>query len=120
MVLTSSLLGHGGQQQPLRDAWFSVGLMDKAAFLNLLANSALHLSSMRKGGLPTDETTVAVKYHMEAVSIVSKRLEVSVSKGQSLDVSDETIGAVSGLICNAVSRHPPPRCFERLLVLPMY
>lgn len=61
---------------------------------------------MRKGGLPADETTAAVRYQTEAVSILSKRLRDSVAKGQSLDVSDGTIGAVSGLICNAVSRYP--------------
>lgn len=93
-----------GQQRPVRDAWFSVGLTDKAAFLTILSNSALHLSSKRKGGLLADETTAAVKYQTEAVSLISRRLEdIAAAKNKRRDISDETIGAVSGLVCNAVS-----------------
>lgn len=81
-----------------------MGLADKAAFLAVLSNSALHLSSMRKGGLAADETAAAVRYQTEAVSIISRRLENHSAQGdESLDLSDENIGAVSGLLCNAVS-----------------
>lgn len=92
------------QQRPVRDAWFSVGLSDKAAFLAVLSNSALHLSSMRKGGLPADETAAALTFQTEAVSIINQRLAQSAAKNEiMIGASDGTIGAASGLICNAVS-----------------
>lgn len=91
----------GGQQRALRDAWFSVGLSDEAAFLTVLSNSALHLNSMQNGGAPADETGAAVKYQTEAVAIINKRLADGAAEGQAC-VSDETIGAITGLVCNAV------------------
>lgn len=87
------------QQKPLRDAWFSVGLTDRAAFLLVLSNSALHLNSIGEGGLKADDawTATAIRYQTEAVAIINQRLSTDLS-----DTLDATIGTVSGLVCNAV------------------
>lgn len=77
-------------------------MTDEAAFMTVLSNSALHMSSMQKGGGRTaEETAVAVKYQTAAVAIVSQRLKTSSSPG-SAHIWDAMIGAVSGLVCNAV------------------
>lgn len=90
-----------GQQRPLRDAWFSVGMADKAAFMAVLSNSALHINSSQRGGQIAEETAAAVKYQTEAVSIVNERLKTT-SLQNNHELLDATIGAVSGLVCNAV------------------
>lgn len=90
-----------GQQRPLRDAWFSVGMTDKAAFMTVLSNSALHVDSIRRGGRTAEESGAAVKYQTEAVGIISQRLKTA-SPQDDVDGWDATIGAVSGLVCNAV------------------
>lgn len=90
-----------GQQRPLRDAWFSVGLADKAAFMAVLSNSVLHLDSKRKGGRPAEDTAAAVMYQTEAVTMINQQLNSYTFEGE-IQVSEATIGAVSGLGCNAV------------------
>lgn len=99
-----SVFQDDGQQRPLRDAWFSVGMTDKAAFMAVLSNSALHINSSQRGGQIAEETAAAVKYQTEAVAIVNKRLQ-NWSLQQNVELWDATIGAVSGLVCNAV-RYP--------------
>lgn len=96
-----SVFQDDGQQRPLRDAWFSVGMADKAAFMAVLSNSALHMNSSERGGQLAEETAAAIKYQTEAVAIVNERLK-TVSVQNNVELWDATIGAVSGLVCNAV------------------
>lgn len=80
-------------------------MADKAAFMAVLSNSALHINSSQRGGQVAEETAAAVKYQTEAVAIVNERLK-TVSVQDNVDLWDATIGAVSGLVCNAVCETP--------------
>ncbi|KAH8898164.1 hypothetical protein GQ53DRAFT_837144 [Thozetella sp. PMI_491] len=83
-----------GQQKPLRDAWFTVGLEDEAAFLQVLANSALHLDSILHDGRLAHETSDSMKYHARALESVQRRI----SDG---GTSDGLLGSVTGFMCHA-------------------
>jgi hypothetical protein len=85
------------QQRPLRDAWFTVGLEDEAAFLQVLANSALYLDSMRNNGRIAKETSDSMRYHARALVSVQERMKMGDGA-----VSDGLIGAVTGFMCHAV------------------
>lgn len=100
----------------MRDAWFTVGLADKAAFMAVLSNSALHCSSRHKGGRLAEDTAAAVRYQTEAVSIINQRLISAVLENE-VGVSEQTIGAVAGLVCNAVGRSEFPRPMAHWLIV---
>src|ERR1700712_2451072 len=88
-------------QRPVRDAWFTVGLRDEATFDAVLANSAVHLDGMQKGGLsPPVETPHSMHYQTLAISKIRQQLIENTSY-----VPDEIIGCVTGLICYDVSSH---------------
>lgn len=78
-------------------------MTDEAAFMAVLSNSALYLSSKQRGGAKLAEaTTAAVRYQTAAVASVNQRLRTILSQN-SVENIDAVIGAVTGLICNAVS-----------------
>jgi hypothetical protein len=92
----------GGQQRPLRDAWFTIGLSDYAAFCQVVANSALHLdSAVHRNGRAAMETPDSMRYHAEALKSIQKRLDDPVAA-----TSDGVIGAVSSFLCHAVRDIP--------------
>ncbi|KAJ4391686.1 hypothetical protein N0V93_005306 [Gnomoniopsis smithogilvyi] len=99
--LIANIFSNGSQQQPLRDAWFSIGMTDEAAFMAVLSNSALHMDSRQYGGTKVaGETTTAVIYQTAAVALVNERL-TTITQQDSIENLDAVIGAVSGLVCNA-------------------
>ncbi len=61
-----------GNFRPFRDCWFPIGMLDAAAFHQILSNSALHLGSLKTEGTP--ETLESIKYHSEAVKSVQERI----------------------------------------------
>lgn len=67
----------------------------------VLSNSVLHLNSRQKDGRPAEDTAVAVMYQTEAVAMVNQELN-SLSFEGDVQVSEAIIGAVAGLVCNAV------------------
>lgn len=91
-----------GQQRPLRDAWFTVGIQDEAAFYTVLSNSALHLDSMQNGGKRASETTLSTQYYSRAIKSIMKRFHNLSDPG----VLDGLIGAITGCMAHAVSLYP--------------
>ncbi|KAK9489184.1 hypothetical protein V1508DRAFT_428769 [Lipomyces doorenjongii] len=85
-----------GQQRPLRDAWFTVGLQDEATFSQVLANSALHMEIMRRGRDGVRETPDSILYYNWAIASIRRRF--GMAKRETLDY---TIGTVTGMLAHA-------------------
>jgi hypothetical protein len=85
-----------GSQRPFRDAWFAVGLTDKAAFMQVLSNSALHFDTLRNGRKP-QETQLSLYYQLRTVRSLNKRRQ-----DEDRFLSNGSIGAVSMLMCHDV------------------
>ncbi|KAK9318743.1 hypothetical protein V1517DRAFT_342400 [Lipomyces orientalis] len=85
-----------GQQRPLRDAWFTVGLQDEATFSQVLANSALHMEIMRRGRDRVRETPDSILYYTRAIASIRRRF--GMAKRETLDY---TIGTVTGMLAHA-------------------
>jgi len=69
-----------------------VGLMDPAAFHQVLANSALNMSLLRNID-KAPESCEAISHHTYAINLVNKRLS-----DPSFATSDELIGAITAII----------------------
>lgn len=89
-----------GSQRPLRDAWFTVGLQDEAAFTQILSNSALHLEIMLQGGKVVGETPDSTRYYTKAIASIRRRVDTATP-----ETLIGIIGAVTGMMAHAVSQH---------------
>jgi hypothetical protein len=81
----------------MRDAWFTVGLQDEAAFTQILSNSALHLEMLRKGGKIVGETPDSTRYYTKAITSIRRRVD-----GATPETLNGIIGAVTGMMAHAV------------------
>jgi hypothetical protein len=79
--------------KPFREEWFPVGMMDPAAFHQVLANSALSLSHLHAGERPP-ESFESISHHSLAMKLVNSRMSDS-----TFVKSDGLIGAVFAFCC---------------------
>ena len=86
-----------GNTPPFRDAWLPVGMMDPAAFHQVLSNAAMNLASLRASG-NVPETLESLRHHARAVQLVNTRIS-----NRSFATTDGLIGAVIGFACYSVS-----------------
>jgi len=77
---------------PFRDACLPVGMMDPAAFHQVLSNALLNISCRRADISP--ETNDCMKHHALAVKSVNERIT-----DPKLSISDGFIGAIIGFAC---------------------
>ncbi|KAE9373391.1 hypothetical protein N431DRAFT_337270 [Stipitochalara longipes BDJ] len=82
-----------GKLAPLTDAWFHVGMLDAAAFHQLLSGSASYFSRIRSLSLETD-TKESIAHHAHAIQIVNRNL----AKAETA-TSDGMVGAIIGFAC---------------------
>ncbi|KAF2816217.1 uncharacterized protein BDZ99DRAFT_131374 [Mytilinidion resinicola] len=88
--------GKGSAQRALRNAWYSVGLFDFAAFHLVLSNSALAIQMLRNGlKFVNNEDSEVLKHHVIATRSINARLASPDHR-----TSDGVIGAVAGLVCH--------------------
>lgn len=88
-----------GNTPPFRDAWLPVGMMDAAAFHQVLSNAALNIACLQANELPP-ETHEAMMHHNKAVQMVMRKMSTLQTS-----TSDGVIGAIIGFACYAV--RPP-------------
>jgi len=77
---------------PFRDACLPVGMMDPAAFHQVLSNALLNISCRRSENSP--ETNDCIKHHALAVKSVNERIT-----DPNFTISDGFIGAIIGFAC---------------------
>ncbi|KAE9372193.1 hypothetical protein N431DRAFT_375200 [Stipitochalara longipes BDJ] len=77
---------------PFRDACLPVGMMDPAAFHQVLSNALLNISCRRTETSP--ETNDCIKHHALAVKSVNERIT-----DPNFTISDGFIGAIIGFAC---------------------
>ncbi|KUJ08478.1 uncharacterized protein LY89DRAFT_724952 [Mollisia scopiformis] len=78
---------------PFRDACLPVGMLDEAAFHQVLSNALLNIASRRPTGAQT-ETYDAMNHHALAINSINERI-----KDVKTATSDGFIGAVAGFMC---------------------
>lgn len=84
-------------QRPLRNAWFTVGLSDEAAFFQVMSNSALHLYALQNPTKEAEATALSTRYQQRTLRSIQKRLANGAS-----DVNEGMIGAISALMAHDV------------------
>jgi hypothetical protein len=88
----SVLDGPYGIQRTMKAFWFSLTLDDEATFRQLLANSALHLDSLRNGGREPRETSISLNFQTMAVNLIRRKLT------EESMVTNSMLSAVTALI----------------------
>jgi hypothetical protein len=83
----------------MRDAWFSVGLADEAAFFQVISNSALHLQSIKNKRHHPKDNSESMHYHTLALKSVYSRIGAGEPS-----TTDGMIGAISGFMAYSVSK----------------
>jgi hypothetical protein len=86
-----------GNTPPFRDAWMPIGMMDPAAFHQVLSNAALNLASLR-AGRSVPENLESIRHHAKAVKLVTQRIA-----NPKEAVADGLLGAVAGFSCYHVN-----------------
>jgi hypothetical protein len=89
--------GAGAMQRPFRDLWFTVGLADEAAFLQVLSNSALHRTVLYGESSSPIQTPVSIRLHLRAIRSLTARLD-----DRRPQVQEGLVGAITGLMAHDV------------------
>jgi hypothetical protein len=82
-----------GNTPTFRERWLPVGMMDPAAFHQMLSSAYLNLASLRAGRCVL-ETLESMRHHAKAVELVAKRIADPKEA-----VTDGLLGAVGGFAC---------------------
>jgi hypothetical protein len=78
------------------DAWFPLGLADAGTFCQILAVSALHLESLRKG--VAQESQLSIRFHSKAIANVREHLA-----NDSLPTTENILASIGGFLTYDVS-----------------
>jgi len=82
---------------PLRDAWFQVGMLDAAAFHQLLSGAASYYSCLRTTDIEPDAKE-SVPHHVHAIRLVNRGL-VEVKTATSDGITASIIGFACYYVC---------------------
>lgn len=91
---------------PYKEACFPVGMLDPAAFHQVLSNALLNMNCHRSPHAPHfPETYDTIKHHAMAIELANQRMS-----DMTYATSDEFIGVSIGFACYEVSSDTSPEC----------
>lgn len=85
----------------LRGSWYVVGLSDKAAFYNVLANARLYQLRQSTGAYVQEDDSLGLSIENKAIRSMMEKL-----KDSNYHASDEMIGSVCAFMCHHVRVYP--------------
>ncbi|KAJ4293499.1 hypothetical protein N0V90_008782 [Kalmusia sp. IMI 367209] len=86
---------NSAHSRQLRGAWYPVGLSDKAAFYNVLANARLYMLKELTGAFVQRDDALSLAQQNNALRMMSEKM-----KDPKHHASDEMLGAVLSFMCH--------------------